>query len=328
VHCNLIGAHIFIEIISCFPLLFAKIPKGTPMKYSKWVGNAGLSYLLLSCCTFSYAGDTLARIKETQTITIAHREASLPFSYLSENKKPIGYSVDVCLKLVDAIKKELKLPQLTVNYLLVTPSTRIPAIVESKADLECGSTTNNVERRKQVAFTIPHFFATARMLVRTESGIKNWTDLKDKVVVTTKGTTSVKLLNDRDKVRSLSLKLIEGDDHNLSFAMVESGKADAFSMDDVLLYGLRAMSKDSAKFSIVGDSLSTEPYAIILRKDDPNFKGLLDKEMARLMGDGEITKLYDKWFKSPIPPKGVNLNMPMGFLLRDNIRFPSDKVAD
>jgi ABC-type amino acid transport substrate-binding protein len=298
------------------------------VKYSKWLGKAGISCVLLSCCSYSLAGDTLARIKETQTITIAHREASVPFSYLSENKKPIGYSMDVCLKLVDAIKKELKLPQLSVNYLLVTPSTRIPAIVESKADLECGSTTNNAERRKQVAFSIPHFFATARMLVRTESGIKNWTDLKDKVVVTTKGTTTVKLLNDRDKVRSLSLKLIEGDDHNLSFSMVENGKADAFSMDDVLLYGLRAMAKDSAKFSIVGDSLSTEPYAIILRKDDPNFKGLLDKEMARLMGDGEITKLYDKWFKNPIPPKGVNLNMPMGFLLRDNIRFPSDKVAD
>jgi ABC-type amino acid transport substrate-binding protein len=298
------------------------------VKYSKWLGKAGISCVLLSCCSYSLAGDTLARIKETQTITIAHREASVPFSYLSENKKPIGYSMDVCLKLVDAIKKELKLPQLSVNYLLVTPSTRIPAIVESKADLECGSTTNNAERRKQVAFTIPHFFATTRMLVRTESGIKNWTDLKDKVVVTTKGTTTVKLLNDRDKVRSLSLKLIEGDDHNLSFSMVENGKADAFPMDDVLLYGLRAMAKDSAKFSIVGDSLSTEPYAIILRKDDPNFKGLLDKEMARLMGDGEITKLYDKWFKNPIPPKGVNLNMPMGFLLRDNIRFPSDKVAD
>jgi ABC-type amino acid transport substrate-binding protein len=298
------------------------------VKYSKWLGKMGISCVLFSCCSYSYAGDTLARIKETQTITIAHREASLPFSYLSENKKPVGYSVDLCLKLVDAIKRELKLPQLSVNYLLVTSSTRIPAIAESKADLECGSTTNNAERRKQVAFTIPHFFATVRMLVRTESGIKNWTDLRDKVVVTTKGTTTVKLLNERDKVRSLSLKMIEGDDHNLSFLMVENGKADAFPMDDVLLYGLRATAKDSSKFSVVGDSLSTEPYAIILRKDDPNFKAFLDKEMARLMSDGELTKLYDKWFKKPISPKGVNLNMPMGFLLRDNIRFPSDNVAD
>ncbi|MFZ6750465.1 amino acid ABC transporter substrate-binding protein [Undibacterium sp. Ren11W] len=301
------------------------------MKFSsplKLVTLSGTICLLLTSLSPSYAADTLARIKETQSITIAHREASVPFSYLSETKKPIGYSVDVCMKLVDAIKKELKLPQLTVNYLLVTPSTRIPAIVEGKADLECGSTTNNAERRKQVAFTIPHFFATTRMVVRSDSGIKNWTDLKSKTVVATKGTTTVKLLNDRDKVRALDLQLIEGNDHQNSFEMVDSGKAAAFPMDDVLLYGLRANSKDPAKFSILGDALSTEPYAIILRKDEPAFKNFIDKEMARLMLEGEITKLYDKWFKSAIPPKGINLNMGMNSLMRDNLRFPSDKVAD
>ncbi|AZP12851.1 amino acid ABC transporter substrate-binding protein [Undibacterium parvum] len=301
------------------------------MKFSsplKLVTLSGTICLLLANLSSAYAADTLARIKETQSITIAHREASVPFSYLSEDKKPIGYSVDVCLKLVDAIKKELKLPKLTVNYLLVTPSTRIPAIVEGKADMECGSTTNNAERRKQVAFTIPHFFATTRMVVRSDSGIKNWTDLKTKTVVTTKGTTTVKLLNDRDKVRALDLQLIEGNDHQNSFEMVDSGKAAAFPMDDVLLYGLRANSKDPAKFSILGDALSTEPYAIILRKDEPAFKSFIDKEMARLMLEGEITKLYDKWFKSTIPPKNINLNMGMNSLMRDNLRFPSDKVAD
>jgi ABC-type amino acid transport substrate-binding protein len=301
------------------------------MKFSsplKLVTFSGTICLLLANLSSAYAADTLARIKETQSITIAHREASVPFSYLSEDNKPIGYSVDVCLKLVDAIKKELKLPKLTVNYLLVTPSTRIPAIIEGKADMECGSTTNNAERRKQVAFTIPHFFATTRMVVRSDSGIKNWTDLKTKTVVTTKGTTTVKLLNDRDKVRALDLQLIEGNDHQNSFEMVDSGKAAAFPMDDVLLYGLRANSKDPAKFSILGDALSTEPYAIILRKDEPAFKSFIDKEMARLMLEGEITKLYDKWFKSTIPPKNINLNMGMNSLMRDNLRFPSDKVAD
>ncbi|MCX7218089.1 MAG: amino acid ABC transporter substrate-binding protein [Burkholderiales bacterium] len=301
------------------------------MKFSsplKLVTLSGTICLLLANLSSAHAADTLARIKETQSITIAHREASVPFSYLSEDKKPIGYSVDVCLKLVDAIKKELKLPKLTVNYLLVTPSTRIPAIVEGKADMECGSTTNNAERRKQVAFTIPHFFATTRMVVRSDSGIKNWTDLKTKTVVTTKGTTTVKLLNDRDKVRALDLQLIEGNDHQNSFEMVDSGKAAAFPMDDVLLYGLRANSKDPAKFSILGDALSTEPYAIILRKDEPAFKSFIDKEMARLMLEGEITRLYDKWFKSAIPPKNINLNMGMNSLMRDNLRFPSDKVAD
>ncbi|MDY7539236.1 amino acid ABC transporter substrate-binding protein [Undibacterium sp. RTI2.1] len=278
--------------------------------------------------TFSSVADTLSNIKESQTITIANREASLPFSYLSENKKPIGYSIDICLKIVDALKKELKLPQLKVNYLLVTGSTRIPSIVEGKADLECGSTTNNTERRKQVAFSIPHFFATSRMLVRADSGITNWTDLKDKMVVTTKGTTSVKLLNDRDKVRSLGLKLLEANDHNNSFAMLESGQVAAFPMDDVLLYGLRANAKDPSMFVIVGDGLSTEPYGIMLRKDDPAFKAFVDRQISNLMSDGEITKLYSKWFQQPVPPKSINLNMPMGLLLRDTIRFPSDKVPD
>ena len=271
--------------------------------------------------------DTLSHIKDTQTITIAHRESSLPFSYLA-NGKPVGYSIDICNRLVDSIKKELKLPQLRVNYLLVTSSNRIEAIRDGKADLECGSTTNNAERRKEVSFTIPHFFASTRMLVRADAGIKNWPDLRDKKVVTTKGTTTVKLLHDRDKVRGLNLRLLEGSDHQESFNMVENFQADAFSMDDVLLFGLRANSKTPDKFIVVGDALSTEPYAIMLRKDDPAFKELLDREMARMMTEGEVTKLYDKWFKKPIPPNNANLNMPMGFLLRDNLRFPSDKVAD
>lgn len=274
------------------------------------------------------AGDTLGKIRETQTITIAHREASLPFSYLDDNKKPVGYAMDLCMKITDAIKRELKLPKLEVVYLPVTPSTRIPAIVEGKADLECGSTTNNAERRKQVAFTIPHFVAAARMVVRTDSGIKNWSDLRDKRVVTTKGTTTVKLLAERDKVRALGLKLVEGSDHAESFSKIEKGEADAFPMDDVLLFGLRAKAKDPGSFVVVGDLLSTEPYAIMLRKDDAPFKATVDREMARIINDGEFVKLYDKWFMHPIPPKGVNMNMPMGHLLRDALRFPTDKVAD
>jgi glutamate/aspartate transport system substrate-binding protein len=274
------------------------------------------------------AADTLARIRDTRSIIIAHREASVPFSYLDENKRPIGYSIDLCNRIVEGIRRELKLPQLNVVYLAVTPSTRIPAIVDGKADLECGSTTNNAERRKQVAFTIPHFVAAARMLVRTDSGIKNWSDLKDKVVVTTKGTTTVKLLSDRDKVRALNLNLKEGKDHSDSFAMVERGEAKAFPMDDVLLYGLRANAKDPGAFTVLGDRLSAEPYAMMMRKDDPAFKALVDREMGRLINDGELEKLYDKWFRGPIPPKSINMNMSMSYLLRDMLRFPTDKVAD
>lgn len=290
--------------------------------------RTGLAALLCVASTLAQAGDTLAKIRETQTITIAHREASLPFSYLDDNKKPIGYAVDLCLKIADAVKRELKLPKLDVAYLAVTPSSRIPAIMEGKADLECGSTTNNAERRKQVAFTIPHFVAAARMVVRADSGIKNWSDLRDKRVVTTKGTTTVKLLNDRDKVRALGLKLIEGSDHAESFGKVEKGEAEAFPMDDVLLYGLRAKAREPNSFVVVGDLLSTEPYAIMLRKDDASFKALVDKEMGRIINEGELVKLYDKWFMRPIAPKGLNMNMPMGYLLRDALRFPTDKVGD
>ena len=298
------------------------------MKLSLCVKNLAISCSLLMCSTSLFAADTLAHIREAQSITIAHREASFPFSFLSDTKKPVGYSLDVCLKIVDALKRELKMPQLAVRYLLVSPSSRIPSIVEGKADIECGSTSNTAERRKQVSFAIPHFFAAARMIVRTDSGIKNWADLKDKKVVTTKGTTTVKLLNDRDQARAIGMQLIEGRDHNESFSMVENAQADAFPMDDVLLFGLRANAKEPTRFAIVGDALSTEPYGIMLRKDDPVFKSFVDREVARLMLDGEMSKLYDKWFRSPIPPKGTNLNMPIGVLLRDTFRFPSDKLAD
>lgn len=274
------------------------------------------------------AGDTLTKIRESRSITIANRDASLPFSYLDANKKPVGYSIDLCNRIVDGIRRELKLPQLTVTYLSVTPTTRIPAIVDGKADLECGSTTNNAERRKQVAFTIPHFVAGARMVVRADSNIHNWSDLRGKTVVTTKGTTTVKLLNDRDKVRALGLVLKEGKDHGDSFAMVERGEAQAFPMDDVLLYGLRASATHPEAFTVLGDQLSTEPYAIMMRKDDPAFKSLVDKEMARIISDGELKKLYDKWFRNPIPPNNINMNMPMGHLLKDALLYPTDKVAD
>ena len=295
---------------------------------AKFVSKVSFALALCITSTLSIAADTLTRIRDTQTITIAYREASLPFSYLDDNKKPVGYAVDLCLKIVDAVRRELKLSQLSVAYLPVTSSSRIPAIVDGKADLECGSTTNNAERRKQVAFTIPHFVAAARMLVRTDSGIKNWSDLRGKRVVTTKGTTTTKLLNDRDKVRALSLKLIESNDHADSFAKVEKGEVEAFTMDDVLLFGLRANAKDPSNFVVVGDPLSVEPYAIMMRKGDAPFKTMVDREMGRVISDGELAKLYDKWFKQPIPPKGLNMNMPMGYLLRDTLRFPTDKVAD
>lgn len=271
---------------------------------------------------------TLHKVKDSGSITIAYRESSIPFSYLDDNKKPVGYAIDLCLRVVEAVKKELKMPGLKVEWIPVTGATRIPAIVEGKADLECGSTTNNADRRKLVAFTIPHYVAGAKLLVRTKSGIKGLDDLRGKTVVTSKGTTTVKLLDTADQSRVLKLTKIEAKDHAESFKFVEDGKADAFAMDDVLLYSLRSSSKNPEDFAVVGEFMSVEPLAIMVRKDDPDFKKLVDATIARIITDFEINKIYHKWFLEPIPPKGVNLNIPMNYLLRDSFKYPTDKVGD
>ncbi|MBB5200072.1 glutamate/aspartate transport system substrate-binding protein [Glaciimonas immobilis] len=298
--------------------------------------DSGLKKLALACsmlltgiASANVHADVLGKIRESQTMTIAYREGAIPFSFLDQNKQPTGYAVDICLKIAEAVKHQLKLPQLAIVYVPVTSSTRIPTIVEGKADLECGVTTNTAERRKQVGFTIAHFIAGVRMIVNTDSGIKNWPDLRDKKVASTKGTTSVQILTDRGQVRSLNIALREGREHTDSFRMLEDKKVDAFVMDDVLLYGLRAASKKPAAYAVVGDALSTEPYAIMLNKDDPIFKTLVDREMAHLIQDGELNAMYQKWFLNPIAAKNnINLKMPMGYLLRESWRFPSDQVGD
>jgi ABC-type amino acid transport substrate-binding protein len=293
------------------------------------IGGFGLAAAV--CCALpavSQAEDTLSKIRSTKTVTLAYQEGSVPFSFLDDNKKPTGYSVELCLKIVDAIKQELKLPDLNVKYLLATSSTRIPLVTEGRADLECGTTTNTAERRKQVAFTIPHFIATARMIVKADSKIKNWSDLRDKKMALTKGSVQVKMVQERNVNSALNMHFLEGKDHLDSFSMVESGKADAFAMGDVVLYGLKARAKNPDAFAVVGEQLSAEPYAIMFRKDDPGIKSIADREVSRLMTSGELTKIYDKWFKSPLPVVKVSLNMPMGHLLRDSLRFPTDKVAE
>lgn len=292
--------------------------------------------IVLCCATLACVGlplaasavDTLAKIRDARTIVIAYIPASEPFSYVDESQQVSGYAVDLCVKVADAVKRELKLANLKVQFLAVDTASRFTSVADGKADLECGTTTNNAERRKKFDFTIPHFFSGVRMLVRTGAGIRNWPDLRDKAVVTTKSTTAIKLLNDRSNVRALHVKLLEGNSDVDSFRMVEQGHADAFPMDDVLLYGLRAAAKDPAALSIVGDPLSVEPYAIMLRKDDVDFKKMVDREMLRIIADGEINRLYERWFTRPIGPKGTNMNMPMGYLLRESLRFPTDKVAN
>ena len=269
---------------------------------------------------------TLKSIKDSGTITLGYRESSIPFSYLDDNQKPIGFAMDICYKIVDAVKAELKLDKLDVKLEPVTSSNRIPLLANGTIDLECGSTTNNAERRKQVAFTVPHFIASARMIVRADSGIVDWTDLRNKTVVTTRGTTNAESIARRSEVRSLHIRLIRAGDHAESFRMVENGKADAFAMDDVLLFGLKANAAHPGTFRVVGEPLTVEPYSIMFSADDRALKSVVDREMARLVEAGELARLYDKWFMRPIPPKNVNLGMPMGRLLRESLRYPSDKV--
>jgi glutamate/aspartate transport system substrate-binding protein len=300
-----------------------------PMLFPRGAARASiccLAFLIISAPAM--AAGTLDKVKTQGYITIAYRESSIPFSYLDENKKPIGYAMDLCARVVDAVKQQLKMPRLETRYIAVTGSTRIPTIVNNQADLECGSTTNNAERRQQVAFTIPHYISGSRILVRSDSPIKSIDDLKGRTIVTTKGTTTVNILQAAEQARGLNFHLIEGKDHAESFDLVQAGKADAFVMDDVLLYSLRATSKNPKATAIVGDFLSVEPYAIMMRRDDPDFKKLVDSTVARIITDYEINKMYDKWFLSPIPPSGVNLDLPMNHLLRDSFKFPSDAVGD
>lgn len=267
------------------------------------------------------------RIQVTGVLRIAHRESSVPFSFVADGK-PMGYAVDLCLRVAESLRTALKMPQLRVEYVPVSPASRIPAIVEGKADLECGSTTNNRDRRELVAFTVPHYIAGSRMIVKTDSGLHKWSDLRGKTVVSTTGTTPLVQVRKMNESGALGWKIVEAKDHAEAFAMIESGRADAFVMDDVLLYGLRANAKTPAQFTVTGDLLTIEPYAIMLSKRDPEFKKLVDKAIIASIYDQETQKLYRKWFQSPIPPNGITLDIPMSYLLRDSFKFPSDKVAD
>ena len=268
---------------------------------------------------------TLKKIKDTGTITVGHRESSIPFSYLDDKQQPVGYAMDLCAKIVDAVKAELKLPALKVAYNPVTSQNRITLMQNGTIDMECGSTTNSVDRQKQVSFGVSTFVTGIKMLVKADSGIKDISQLNGKAVVTTTGTTSDALIKQSEKGKSIDVKNIYGKDHADSFLMVDSGRAAAFVMDDVLLAGLVANAKNPKDFAIVGEALRVEPYGIMIRKDDPQFKALVDKTLSGLMKSGEINQIYDKWFMKPIPPKNINMNLPMSKELKDAIASPNDK---
>jgi glutamate/aspartate transport system substrate-binding protein len=286
--------------------------------------------LLLGCAIAvpASAQDTLKKIKDTGVVKIGNRDASIPLSYLNDKQQPVGYGVDICLKVVDAIKKELKMPNLKVEFVPVTSQTRIPILTGGNIDLECGSTTNSVERQKQVAFAPTYFMTGTKIIVKKSSGIKGYDDLKGKTVVFTSGTTNERAMKAYSDEHKLDIHFIPSKDHAESFLAVETGRAAAFPMDDVILYGLRANAKSPNDFEVLGPFLSDDPYGIMMRKDDPQFKKVVDNAVTALYKSGEITKIYHKWFESPIPPKGINLKMPMSDSLQELVKNPSDKGVE
>ena len=268
---------------------------------------------------------TLKNIKDTGAITIGFRDSSIPFSYLDDHQQPVGFAMDICGKIVDAIKNELKLDKLEVKLNPVTSSTRIPLLANGTIDLECGSTTNNAERQKQVAFTNTHFLTASRFVAKKANNLSAIDDLKGKSVVSTAGTTNIKQLTEANAARNLGINIIPAKDHAEAFLMVETDRAAAFVMDDILLASLVAGSKDPSAYAISKDAFSKpEPYGIMLRKDDPAFKKLVDAATAKVYTSGEGLKLYDKWFMQKIPPKGLNLNTPIAPELKAEFAKPSD----
>jgi ABC-type amino acid transport substrate-binding protein len=283
--------------------------------------------VLAPALAFSQATSTLDKVKASGTITLAYRESSIPFSYLDDKAQPVGFGYEICLKIVDDVKKAIGKPDLKVAMQSVTSANRIPLLQNGTIDIECGSTTNNSARGKQVQFATNYFYTGTRFLVKTGTPVKTLDDLKGKTIVSTSGTTNYQILRNLNEQNKLGMDLLAAKDHAESALMVESGRAVAFGMDDILLYGLRASSQNPASLAVVGEPIQVEPYAIMLRLDDPAFKKLVDGTLADLMKSGEFTKLYTKWFLSPIPPKGINLNAPMSKELIDNMKALSDKPA-
>ena len=266
---------------------------------------------------------TLKKVKDSGSITIGHRESSVPFSYYDDKQQVVGYATDLCNKIADAVKKELKLDKLEVKLNPVTSATRIPLMANGTVDLECGSTTNNLERQQQVSFTITHFVTANRFVSKKAAKLNTVDDLKGKTITSTSGTTNIKQITELSGQKNLGLNILPAKDHAEAFLMVETGRAAAFVMDDILLYSFVAAARSPGDYTVSKDALSVEPYGIMLRREDPAFKKVVDAEMTRIYKSGEINAIYDKWFTKPIPPKGLNLNLPMSGALKKVMANPT-----
>ncbi|WP_353234700.1 amino acid ABC transporter substrate-binding protein [Diaphorobacter ruginosibacter] len=271
------------------------------------------------------AEGVLDRVARGEPLVIAHREASVPFSFVYQGK-PVGYAMDLCLRIAEQVRKKTGARDMQVKFLQVTPANRVEMVKTGKADMECGSTTNNAARRQDVSFSLAYFITGARILVPADSKVTRIEDLEKKKVVSTKGTTPLSVLDQINRTRFLQMNIIAAPDHDAAFDMVIKGQADAFVMDDVLLAGLAASSENQKAAKIVGRFLTTEPLAIMLPKGDEAFIKLVDEEMRNLIASREINAIYDKWFTRPIPPGNRALGLPASHLLKDFWKYPTDQL--
>ncbi|MBL8470676.1 MAG: glutamate/aspartate ABC transporter substrate-binding protein [Rhodocyclaceae bacterium] len=295
------------------------------------LANVSIVLLCSLAGTATWAAEptgTLKKIKDSGSITLGHRESSIPFSYYDDKQQVIGYSHELMLKAVEAVKQELGLARLDVKLMPVTSQNRITLVQNGTIDMECGSTTNNTERQKQVSFSNTIFVVGTRLLAKKTAGINDFPDLAGKNVVTTAGTTSERLLRKMNEDKKMGMNIISAKDHGESFLTVETGRAVAFMMDDALLYGEMAKAKRPADWAVVGTPQSYEAYGCMLRKDDAPFKKVVDGALAKAMTSGEAEKIYAKWFENPVPPKGYNLNFPLSDAMKQIYKSPNDKAFD
>ena len=290
----------------------------------------GLVYSLIAVAAIAgnaqaQSTGTLAKIKATGEITLGHRDVSVPFSYLDDNQKPVGFAMDLCARVVDAVKNELKVPSIQTKLQPIQLSNQIPLIQNGTIDIVCGPATNTLERQKVVAFSDTIFVSSIRAVVRKDGPIRTFEDLNNKPIALTAGSTSIALLATRAQEKNFQTQNVMSGDHGASFLTLTTGRSEAFVMDDILLASLIANSTNPGAWRLIDDSLRTEPYGLIIRKDDAEFKTVVDKTLVAMMKDGEFQKLYAKWFMSPIPPKNVNLNFPMTQPLKDAVANPNDK---
>ena len=280
---------------------------------------------LLAQPVLAQESPTLKKIKDSGTIALGHRESSIPFSYYDDKQQVVGYSQELMLKVVDAVKAELKMPNLQLKLTPVTSQNRIPLVQNGTVDIECGSTTHNAERARQVAFSNTIFVIGTRLMTKKDSGIKDFPELAGKNVVTTAGTTSERLIRKMNEDKKLAMNIISAKDHGEAFLTLETGRAVAFMMDDALLYGELAKARRPAEWTIVGTPQSFEAYGCMMRKDDPAFKKVADAALTKAMTSGEAEAIYKKWFTQPIPPKGLNLNFPISEAMQKLFKAPNDK---